>query len=49
MLPALRESATPSGLLPGFLYLDLRGSCSVIHKEKIISNGEQLEADNHSN
>lgn len=48
MLPARRESVTPSSFLPGFLYLDLRGSRSVIHKEKIISIGEQLEADNHT-
>jgi hypothetical protein len=48
MLPARRESVTPSGFLPGFLYLELRGSRSVIHKEKIISIGEQLEAGNHT-
>jgi hypothetical protein len=48
MLPARRESVTPSCFLPGFLYLALRDSHSVIYKEKIITIGEQLEADNHT-
>jgi hypothetical protein len=38
----------PSCVLPGFLYLYLRGSYNVIYKEKIIILGEQLEADIHT-
>jgi len=48
MLPARREYITPFSALPGFLYLGKSGSRSAIHKEKIISIGEQLEADNHA-
>ena len=48
MLPARREYITPFSSLPDFLYLDLSGSRCAIHKEKIISIGEQLEADNHT-